>query len=123
MPRIPTYQRQVNDIGSPVPVYTVKAPDMNDGWRAVDSAMSSAVQLAGTIKRDRDEKAEKARIENQKIEAAEVLAAKVELSRSLDEQSKGTIDPVTGIKKPGLMDREGKDAIGIQRDFQGAFRN
>lgn len=118
MPRIPTYQRQVNAIGSPVPVYTVKAPDMNDGWRAVDSAMNSAIQLAGTIKRNRDEKAERARIENEKIEAAEVLAAKVELSRSLDEQSKGTIDPVTGIKKPGLMDREGKDAIGIQRDFQ-----
>lgn len=121
MPRIPTYQRQVNAIGSPVPVYTVKAPDMNDGWRAVDSAMSSAVQLAGTIKRDRDEKAEKARIEKQKIEAAQIIEAQVELSNLMEDQRLGTVDPMTGQRRPGLMDRTGKDAAGIENDFRAYY--
>jgi hypothetical protein len=117
MPRIPTYQRQVNANGSPVPIYTVKAPDMNDGWRAVDNAMNSAVQLAGTLKRDRDEKAEKARIENQKIEAAQIIEAQVELSNLMEDQRLGTVDSMTGQRKPGLMDRTGKDAAGIENDF------
>lgn len=120
MPRIPVYQRQTELRGYQPATLQNTRPDLGAEYmeRAADrfgDSVQNLVRSGVQLKLGLDDQA---RIENQKIEAAEVLAAKVELSRSLDEQSKGTIDPVTGIKKPGLMDREGKDAIGIQRDFE-----
>jgi hypothetical protein len=120
MPRIPVYQRQTELRGYQPATMQNTRPDLGTEYmeRAVDQfgdSVQNLVRSGVQLKLGLDDQA---RLENQKIEAAQIIEAQVELSNLMEDQRLGTVDPMTGQRKPGLMDRTGKDAAGIENDFR-----
>ena len=118
MPRVPVYQSQEQFRGNPVPVLRVRAPQIDTGPTLVMQGLQAAAQASGVYANIQ----EKARQENQKIEAAQVQEAQIALHKSEEEIRLGSTDPLTGQRTPGLAELKGLAAVGSDQIAESALK-